>query len=48
MKENDKEDTDEVVIEFFEKEVKEKLSSNDIGRSHRLGKNKLEVDLGQL
>ena len=38
VKENEKEDTDEVVIEFFEKEMEEKLSSNDIDRSHRLGK----------
>ena len=38
VKENEKEDTDEVVIEFFEKEMKEKLSANDIDRSHRLGK----------
>ena len=37
VKENEKEDTDEVVIEFFEKEMKEKLSANDIDRSHRLG-----------
>ena len=34
-KENKQEDTDEVVTEFFEKEVKEKLSANDIDRSHR-------------
>ena len=33
-----KKDTDEVVIEFFEKEIKEKLSANDIDRSHQLGK----------
>ena len=38
VKVNEKEDTDEVVIEFFEKELKEKLSANDIDRSHRLGK----------
>ena len=37
-KENEKEDTDEVVIEFFEKEMEEKLSANDIDRSHSLGK----------
>ena len=37
-KENEKEDTDEVVIEFSEKEMKEKLSANDIDRSHRLVK----------
>ena len=48
VKENKKEDTDEVVIEFFEKEMKEKLSANDIDRSHRLGKNKLKVDVGLL
>ena len=38
VKEIEKEDTDEVVIEFFEKEMKEKLSANDIYRSYRLGK----------
>ena len=38
VKVSEKEDTDEVVIEFFEKELKEKLSANDIDRSHRLGK----------
>ena len=38
VKENEKENTDEVVIEFFEKEMKEKLSANDIDRSHRLEK----------
>ena len=38
VKEKDKEDTDKVVIEFFEKEMEEKLSANDIDRSHRLGK----------
>ena len=38
VKENKKEDTDEVVIEFFEKEMKEKLSANVIDRSHPLGK----------
>ena len=38
VKENEKEDTDEVVITFFEKEMKEKLSANDTDRSHRLGK----------
>ena len=53
MKENekedtDKEDTDKAVIEFFEKEMKEKLSANDIDRSHQLGKKKPEVDLGLL
>ena len=31
-KENENEDTNEVVIEFFEKERKEKLSANDIDR----------------
>ena len=45
VKENEKEDTDEVVIEFFEKEMKEKLSANDIDPID-LEKNKLEVDLG--
>ena len=34
VKENKKEDTDEVVIELFEKEIEEKLSANDIDRSH--------------
>ena len=38
MKENEEKDTDKVVIEFFEKEIKEKLSANDRDRSHRLGK----------
>ena len=38
VKEKEKEDTDKVVIEFFEKEMEEKLSANDIDRSHRLGK----------
>ena len=38
VKENKKEDTDEAAIEFLEKEMKEKLSANDINRSHRLGK----------
>ena len=42
VKENEKENTDEVVIEFFEKEMKEKLSANDIDRSHRLEKKKRE------
>ena len=38
MKENKKEDTGEVVINFNEKEMKETFSANDIDRSHRLGK----------
>ena len=38
LKENEEKDTDKVVIEFFEKEIKEKLSANDRERSHRLGK----------
>ena len=38
VKENEKGDTDEVVIEIFEKEMQEKVSANDIDRSHRLGK----------
>ena len=38
VKENEREDTDEVVIEIFEKEIQEKVSANDIDRSHRLGK----------
>ena len=37
VKENEKEDNDKVLIELFEKEMKEKLSANDIDRSHRLG-----------
>ena len=37
MKENKEKDTDKVVTEFFEKEMKEKLLANDIDRSHRLG-----------
>ena len=37
-KENEKEETGEVVTEFFEKETKGKLSANDTDRSHRLGK----------
>ena len=47
VKESEKEDTDEVVIEFFEKEMKEKLSANDIDPID-LEKNKLEVDLSLL
>ena len=48
-KENENEDTNEVVIEFFEKERKEKLSANDIDRPHWLEKkNQKEVDLGLL
>ena len=38
VKENEKEDTDEVVTEF-EKKIEEKLSANDIDRSDGLGKN---------
>ena len=38
FKENKKEDTDEFIIEIFEKEMQEKVSVNDIDRSHRLGK----------
>ena len=38
IKENKKEDTDEFIIEIFEKEMQEKVSANDIDRSHRLGK----------
>ena len=38
VKENKKEDIDEVVIEFFKKEMKEKFSANDIDKSYRLGK----------
>ena len=47
VKENKKKDTDEVVIEFFEKEMEEKLSAKDIDPID-LEKNKLEVDLGLL
>ena len=43
--ENEKEDTDEVVIKIFEKEMQEKVSANDIDRSHRLGKNIPDVNL---
>ena len=38
VKENEKEDSDKIVIEIFEKEMQEKVSTNDIDRSHRLGK----------
>ena len=38
VKEKEKEDTDEIVTEFFKKEMKEKLSANGIDRSYRLGK----------
>ena len=38
VKENEKEDTDEIVIEIFEKEMQEKVAVNDIDRSHRLCK----------
>ena len=34
VKENEKEDSDEVVIEIFEKEMQENVSANDIDRSH--------------
>ena len=34
VKENKKEDTDEVVIEIFEKEMEEKIPVNYIDRSH--------------
>ena len=47
VKENEKEDTEEVDIEFFEKEMKEKLSASDIDPID-LEKNKPEVDLGLL
>ena len=36
VKENEKEDTDEVVIEIFINEMEEKVSVNDIDRSHQL------------
>ena len=48
LKENEKEDTDEIVIEVFKKEMQEKVSVSDINRSYRLGKNIPEVDLGLL
>lgn len=35
VKENEKENPDEVFIEIFEKEMQEKVSFNDINRSHR-------------
>ena len=38
VKDNRKEHTDEVVIEMFEKEMQEKVSVNEIDRSHQLGK----------
>ena len=38
VKENEKEDTEEVVISIFEKEMQEKVSANDIDRSHLLGR----------
>ena len=38
MKGNEKNNTDEVVIEIFEKEIQEKVSFTDIDRSHRLRK----------
>ena len=38
LKENEKEDTDEVAIEIFKKEMQEKVSVSDIDRSYRLGK----------
>ena len=38
LKENEKEDTDEIVIEVFKKEMQEKVSVSDINRSYRLGK----------
>ena len=48
VKENEKEDTDEVVIEISEKEIEEKVSVNDIDRSHQLGKKIPGVHLGLL
>ena len=38
VKDNRKEDTDEVAIEIIEKEMQEKVSVNEIDRSHQLGK----------
>ena len=34
MIENDKEDTDEVVIKIFQNKMQQKVSANDIDRSH--------------
>ena len=48
VKENEKEDTDEVVIEISEKEIQEKVSVNDIDRFHQLGKKIPGVYLGLL
>ena len=45
VKENEEKNTDEVIIEIVEKELQEKVLVNDIDRSNRLAKNKLEVDL---
>ena len=45
--EKENEDTDKLVIEFFEKEMEEKLSANDIDPID-LEKNKPEVDRGIL
>ena len=44
MKENEREGTDKVVMEIFEKKMQEKVSVNDIDRSHRLGKNIPELE----
>ena len=38
VKENEKENTDQVVKDIFETEMQEKVSLNDIDKSHRLGK----------
>ena len=38
VKENEKENTDKVIIEIFERETQEKASVNDIDRPYRLGK----------
>ena len=37
VKENKKENTDEVIIEILEKEMQKGVSVNDIDRSNRLG-----------
>ena len=38
LPENDNEDTDKVLLDFFDKSLDAKLISHDLGRSHRLGK----------
>ena len=48
VRKTEKEITDKVVIEIFEKEIQEKVSVNDLDRSYRLGKNIPEIKLGLL